>query len=80
MVEESLRPFRGIIMQEPPMYSALKHEGKRLYELAREGITVERPKRETAVHKLEIIKWTRPMQLYTSTAAEARMCGRWPMI
>ena len=60
MVEESLRPFRGIIMQEPPMYSALKHEGKRLYELAREGITVERPKRETAVHKLEIIKWDPP--------------------
>ena len=47
-------------MQEPPMYSALKHEGKRLYELAREGITVERPKRETAVHKLEIIKWDPP--------------------
>ena len=60
MVEESLGPFRGIIMQEPPMYSALKHEGKRLYELAREGITVERPKRETAVHKLEIIKWDPP--------------------
>ena len=79
MVEESLGPFRGIIMQEPPMYSALKHEGKRLYELAREGITVERPKRETAVHKLEIITGTRPMQLFTSTAAEARTCGHWPM-
>ena len=42
------------------MYSALKHEGKRLYELAREGITVDRPKRETAVHKLEIISWDPP--------------------
>ena len=60
IVEESLGPFRGIIMQEPPMYSALKHEGKRLYELAREGITVDRPKRETAVHKLEIISWDPP--------------------
>ncbi len=59
-VEEALGPFRGIIMQEPPMYSALKHEGKRLYELAREGITVERPKRETAVHKLEIVSWDPP--------------------
>ncbi len=59
-VEESLGPFRGIILQEPPMYSALKHEGKRLYELAREGITIERPKRETAVHKLQILTWEPP--------------------
>ena len=60
VVEEALVPFRGIIMQEPPMYSALKHEGKRLYELAREGITVDRPKRETAVHKLEVTNWDPP--------------------
>lgn len=59
-VEGSLAPFRGIILQEPPMYSALKHEGKRLYELARQGITVERPKRETAVHKLQILDWDPP--------------------
>ena len=59
-VEESLGPFRGIILQEPPMYSALKHEGKRLYELAREGITIERPKRETVVHKLQILNWNPP--------------------
>lgn len=59
-VEESLDLFRGIILQEPPMYSALKHEGKRLYELAREGITIERPKRETAVHKLQILNWDPP--------------------
>ncbi len=59
-VENSLGPYRGIILQEPPMYSALKHEGKRLYELAREGITIERPKRETAVHKLQILKWDPP--------------------
>ena len=59
-VKESLGPFRGTILQEPPMYSALKHEGKRLYELAREGITIERPKRETAVHKLEILDWDPP--------------------
>lgn len=60
-VEDSLGPFRGIILQEPPMYSALKHEGKRLYELAREGITIERPKRETAVHKLQILNWDPPL-------------------
>ncbi len=59
-VEESMGSFRGIILQEPPMYSALKHEGKRLYELAREGITIERPKRETMVHKLQIVSWDPP--------------------
>ena len=59
-VEDSLVPYRGNILQEPPMYSALKHEGKRLYELAREGITIERPRRETAVHKLEILDWDPP--------------------
>lgn len=69
-VEESLGPFRGIILQEPPMYSALKHEGKRLYELAREGITIERPKRETAVHKLQILTWEPP---YTTIYVD---CGR----
>ena len=69
-VEESLDPFRGIILQEPPMYSALKHEGKRLYELAREGITIERPKRETAVHKLQILNWDPP---YASIYVD---CGR----
>lgn len=60
VVEEALVSLRGIIMQEPPMYSALKHEGKRLYELAREGITVDRPKRETAVHRLEVTNWDPP--------------------
>ena len=59
-VEEAMGPFRGTILQEPPMYSALKHQGKRLYELAREGVTVEREKRETAVHKLQIINWDPP--------------------
>ena len=40
---EALFPgFTGAVLQTPPMYSALKHEGKRLYELARAGIEVER--------------------------------------
>lgn len=47
--------FTGRIDQVPPMVSALKHEGRRLYELAREGIEVERPARSVEIHDLEII-------------------------
>lgn len=44
--------FRGHILQVPPMYSALNHEGKRLYELARAGIEVERAPRKVEVKEL----------------------------
>ncbi len=46
--------FRGRISQLPPMYSALKHKGERLYKLAREGIEVEREPREITIHALEL--------------------------
>jgi len=46
--------FRGRISQLPPMYSALKHKGQRLYKLAREGIEVEREPREITIHSLEL--------------------------
>lgn len=45
--------FRGKISQLPPMYSALKKDGVRLYELARQGIEVEREKRECEIYSLE---------------------------
>ena len=51
---EAIRPrFVGVIHQVPPMVSALKHEGKRLYELARAGEVVEREARPVEVHELE---------------------------
>lgn len=46
--------FRGDIMQVPPMVSALKQDGRRLYELARRGETVERDSRPVTIHELEI--------------------------
>src|SRR5260370_28641816 len=52
LLEAALSKFRGEIQQIPPMYSALKHEGKRLYELAREGKEVEREPRRVAGHRL----------------------------
>jgi tRNA pseudouridine55 synthase len=49
-----LAPFVGEITQVPPMYSALHHEGKRLYELARAGVEVERAPRRITVHAITI--------------------------
>lgn len=51
---EILPQFTGKIKQVPPMYSALKKDGVRLYELARQGIEVERQERECEIFKLEI--------------------------
>jgi tRNA pseudouridine55 synthase len=53
-VREAARSFIGRIQQVPPMYSAVHHEGRRLYELAREGVEVERRPREVVVHALEV--------------------------
>ncbi|MEG0597945.1 MAG: pseudouridine synthase, partial [Oscillospiraceae bacterium] len=44
-LEAALAPLRGDILQMPPMFSALKRDGKKLYELARKGIEVERAPR-----------------------------------
>ena len=51
-LERALELFRGDIQQTPPMYSALKHEGKRLYKLAYAGITVEREPRNVCIYEL----------------------------
>lgn len=51
-IEQALAGFRGEVEQLPPMYSALKHKGKRLYELAREGVEVEREPRKVMIHGL----------------------------
>ena len=54
-VEEVLRSLTGVIKQTPPMYSAVKVNGKRLYEYARQGIEVERPTREVTIYKIELL-------------------------
>jgi len=53
MLDAALPQFRGDILQMPPMFSALKRNGKKLYELAREGIEVERESRPVTVYSLE---------------------------
>ena len=50
--------FKGEIMQVPPMYSALKKDGKRLYELARQGQVVERDARPVTIHSIQLLEST----------------------
>ncbi len=59
-IHDALKPFEGIIEQVPPMYSALKKDGKRLYDMARAGIEIEREPRSVHVFGIEISRWTPP--------------------
>jgi tRNA pseudouridine55 synthase len=59
-IEAALARFRGPILQVPPMYSALKRDGKALYEYAREGITLERKARPVTIHELDLIAHAAP--------------------
>jgi tRNA pseudouridine55 synthase len=54
VVEATVARFVGMISQIPPMYSALRRGGRRLYELAREGITVDREPRQVIVHAITL--------------------------
>jgi len=60
-IEQALEPFRGAITQVPPMYSALHHQGRRLHELAREGIVVERAARPVMIERLVLLDWAAPL-------------------
>ena len=53
-IESAAARFRGEIEQIPPMHSALKHKGKRLYQLAHEGIVVERQPRRVTIHRFDV--------------------------
>ncbi|AEI44292.1 tRNA pseudouridine(55) synthase TruB [Paenibacillus mucilaginosus] len=59
-VTEAIHRFTGEIEQVPPMYSAVKVDGKRLYDLARQGVEVERKARRVTIHKIEVLStdWT----------------------
>ncbi|TLQ49577.1 tRNA pseudouridine(55) synthase TruB [Ruoffia tabacinasalis] len=52
-IDKAMSTFEGVIEQIPPMYSAVKVNGRRLYEYAREGLEVERPIRNTVIHSFE---------------------------
>lgn len=59
-VEQALAVFTGEIEQIPPMYSAIKQGGRKLYELARAGETVEREARRVRIDALTVGEWTPP--------------------
>jgi tRNA pseudouridine55 synthase len=56
-IEAVLTRFRGTLQQVPPMYSALKREGRPLYELARQGLEVERAARTIEIRRLELVEF-----------------------
>ena len=64
-VERALQKFKGEIMQLPPMYSAIKKNGVRLYELARQGIEIERESRKVTVYSLELVSADEEKSEYT---------------
>jgi len=59
-VERALAKFVGEIQQVPPMYSAIKREGQKLYELARQGIEIERTARSVIIHSIELLGYQAP--------------------
>jgi tRNA pseudouridine55 synthase len=59
-IEAAFPHFQGDIQQLPPMYSAVKMDGRRLYELARQGIEVERSLRAVTIYELELLDWQPP--------------------
>ena len=69
-LDAAVRPFVGRIKQVPPMYSAVHHDGHRLYELARAGLEVSREPREVVVHAISV-------EAITATTVTLRIiCGK----
>jgi tRNA pseudouridine55 synthase len=58
-IDAACARFTGCIEQVPPMHSALKHEGRALYDYARAGIEVERSARIVTIHRIDVIDWQR---------------------
>jgi len=59
-IETALPHFQGAIQQVPPMYSAVRQQGRRLYELARAGLEVERAPRTVTIYALDLLRWQPP--------------------
>lgn len=57
---QAMKTFKGEIDQIPPMYSALKVNGKKLYDLAREGVEIERKKRKVNIYDIELLDFAFP--------------------
>jgi len=62
--------FTGTLQQVPPMYSAVKVDGERLYEKARRGETVDRPPRQVTVDSFEYLEWSSPELTFRVTCSK----------
>ena len=60
-IDAALPQFLGAIEQLPPMYSAIKMGGTKLYELARQGKSIERKPRAITIHSIQILRWESPI-------------------
>lgn len=69
-IEEVLASFLGTIEQVPPMYSAIKIQGKKLYELARAGITIERQARAVTIHAIKLLNLNQQSILFDVTCSK----------
>ena len=68
--EQASKQFVGEITQIPPMYSALKHEGKALYEYARAGIEIERKARNVYIHEIQVDSFAVDVAVITVTCSK----------
>jgi tRNA pseudouridine55 synthase len=64
-VKEAIASFRGKSLQQPPMYSAVKVGGKKLYDLARKGLEVERQAKPIVIHSLDVTECDLPRCKFT---------------
>ena len=69
-IDAALAAFRGPIDQVPPMHSALKRDGRPLYEYARAGITLEREARRVTIHELTLLSWDAPFLRLSVTCSK----------
>jgi tRNA pseudouridine55 synthase len=60
----------GAISQVAPMFSALKHQGRALYEYARQGVTVKRAARAVTIHRIDIVSWQAPLLVIDVTCSK----------
>ena len=77
-LREALASFPRVYQQIPPMHSALKQDGKPLYEYARAGITRERAARTVTIHEMTLIEWRRPdlvFDVHCTKGAYIRVLG-----
>ena len=74
-LEAVLARFTGEIQQVPPMYSAIKIGGQKLYELARKGQEIERPARTVTIHGLELLEPEQGAQAQTTPENQAQLDG-----